>query len=70
MNGELRLEDPEIVKLDLSEEEMNVLLSRFITNPSAVESMDKTLTFMDEIFRISTPITKGDAIKLQSRSDR
>jgi hypothetical protein len=59
-----------MIQLHLTEDETNELLQKFLQNPKSKESAEKSLKFVDEIIRLSPPITEASARKLQKWSDK
>jgi pantoate kinase len=65
---EKMLKRTNIVQLNLTEDEVTEPLEEFLKNPSSDKFKDESLKFVDEIVRLSPPLNKEKAKKLQTWS--
>ena len=59
----------DILQLKLTEEETNELLEEFIKNPTIEKNKDRSVKFINGLVRLSPPLNKDSAKKLQDWSD-
>ena len=64
------LQRSDMIQLHLTEDETDELLQKFLENPQSKESAEKSLKFVDEIIRLTPPITEDSARELQKWSDK
>jgi hypothetical protein len=64
------LQRSDMISPQLTEEETDEMLQKFLVNPRSKESAEKSLKFVDEIISLSPPITEASARELQNWSDK
>ena len=69
-SGVINLEIPEIVSMDFSKSEIDILLKKYIANPLQEETANNAVQSLEGIECLSKPITADDAIRVKTWSDR
>jgi hypothetical protein len=64
------LQQPNMISLNLNEDDTTELLEEFLENPSSKDSVEKSLKFVDEILRLSPPLDEDKEKELQNWSDK
>jgi transposase InsO family protein len=64
------LKTNDILRLELTEDETNELLRAYIANPIVQKNKDNSVKLIDPIVRLSPPLNKESARKLQEWSDK